>query len=82
MGTLTLTYGAASVAGLCALALLVAGALMQRFGVAPIPAAQGTSVPAAGQLVAMSAGAPNAHSTTTAVDRKADDRVLPRGRTL
>ena len=76
MGTLTLTYGAASVAGLCALALLVAAALMQRFGVAPIPAAQGTSVPMAAQ--------PNAaaHSTTTAVDRKADDRVLPRGRKL
>ena len=78
MGTLTLTYGAASVAGLSALALLVAGALMQRFGVAPIPAAQGTSVSGAAQLVAPNA----AHATTTAVDRKADDRVLPRGRRL
>ena len=83
MGTLTLTYGAASVAGLCALALLVAGALMQRFGVAPIPAAQGTSVPAAAPFAMTTAVAPHAaHSTTTAVDRKADDRVLPRGRTL
>ena len=66
--SMTLTYGAGSVvAAVCALA-----ALMQRFGVSPIVAAQGTSVPAA----AAAALTPNA------VDRKADHRVLPRGRRL
>jgi hypothetical protein len=64
-------------------------ALMQRFGVSPIAAAQGTRVPSAGfaargaELVATADVAPHAAlSTQTAVDRKADDRVLPRGRRL
>jgi hypothetical protein len=50
---------------------------------APIAPMQGTGVSFAAQLAMTSAAAPNAaHSTTTAVDRKADDRVLPRGRRL
>ena len=66
--TMTLTYGTDSlVAAACALM-----AAMQRFGVSPIVAAQGTSVPTA----AAAALTPNA------VDRKADHRVLPRGRRL
>jgi hypothetical protein len=66
--TMTLTYGAFSMgAAVCALQ-----AAMERFGVSPIPAVQGTSVSAA----AAAALTPNA------VDRKADHRVLPRGRRL
>lgn len=63
---MTLTYGASSVVA-AVCALLAA---MERFGSSPIPAAHGTAVPAA------------AHLTQNAVDRKADDRVLPRGRRL
>jgi hypothetical protein len=65
--SMTLTYGATSLAA----AVCAFRAAMQRFGASPIPAAHGTSVPAAAHAL-----------TQTAVDRKADDRVLPRGRRL
>ena len=65
--SMTLTYGVTSaVAAACALM-----AAMERFGSSPIAAAQGTTVPAAGHAL-----------TQDAVDRKADARVLPRGRRL
>ena len=64
-----MTYGALFWAALVALP-----ALMQRVGIAPIFAAQGTSVPAA--------ATPNAVAHQTTVDRQADDRVPPRGRPL
>lgn len=65
--SMTLTYGAGSVvAAVCALI-----AAMERFGSSPMPAAHGTAVPAAAHAL-----------TQNAVDRKADDRVLPRGRRL
>jgi preprotein translocase subunit SecY len=71
--TLT-TYGALLWAALVALP-----ALMQRFGSAPIAAAQGTSVFAA-------AATPNAAAHKTDADqpavRKDDHRVPPRGRPL
>ena len=70
MGTLTMTYGDASLwaalAGLCM-------AIRHRFGMSPIPAAQGTSVPFAGRQ----------HTATNhLVAVKADDRFRPRGRRL
>ncbi|HUR14700.1 MAG TPA: hypothetical protein VM097_09455 [Mycobacteriales bacterium] len=65
--TMTLTYGATSMAA-AVTALLAA---MERFGSAPIAAVQGIAVPAAGHA-----------ATPNAVDRKADDRVPPRGRRL
>lgn len=68
MESMTITYGAASVWAAMATGLV---ALVQRFGVSPILAAQGTRVPAAA-LVA----------TTNAAARKADHRFRPRGRML
>jgi hypothetical protein len=65
-----ITYVAAS---LCAAVL----ALLQRFGVAPMPVLQGTAVPAAD--VSAYGKAVN-HTHTSA--RKADDWVPPRGRRL
>lgn len=58
------------------LAALVA--VFERFGSAPIPAVQGSSVPAAG-LPAMTAAARTLALTHVAA-RKADDRFRPRGR--
>jgi hypothetical protein len=72
MASMTLTYGAASLsAALCAAAVV----LRERFGVSPIPAMQGTSVPFAGH-------AAHAAQTKNVVDRKADGWVPPRGRRL
>lgn len=80
MGSTTLAYGAASMAAALCAALV---ALMERFGVSPIPAVQGTSAPFAGRLAAPTAAAKHAaHMTQNVVDRKADDWVLPRGRRL
>lgn len=67
MGTNTWTYGVTAL-----LAALVAA--FERFGSAPIPAAQGTTVPAAGSQAMTRALA------ATHVARKADDRFRPRGR--
>jgi hypothetical protein len=64
---MTLTYGVLSMgAAVCALQ-----AAMERFGSSPIPAVQGTTGSAAAAAL-----------TPNAVDRKADHRVLPRGRRL
>lgn len=64
-----ITYVAASL-----LAALMA--MVQRFGVAPIPVLQGTAVSAA------AVSATNAVNHTYKTARKADDRVPPRGRRL
>ena len=72
MESMTISYGSASFVAAFAAVCAAVSSLMQRFGASPIPAAQGTRVPAAAQL----------GHTTVAVDRKADDRVPPRGRRL
>jgi hypothetical protein len=79
MGTKTLAYGATS---LTAATCMPMTATVERFGVSPILAAQGTSASFAGQLAAQPAAAHAAHTTKNVVDRKADDWVLPRGRRL
>jgi hypothetical protein len=58
-------------------ALIAFPALMQRFGSAPIAAAQGTSA-------SFAAATPNAHKTDAdqPAVRKGDHRVPPRGRRL
>ena len=68
MGTLTTTYGVAS---LWAALLGLSMAMRQRFGASPIQATQGTSVPSA---------AANHAVPTHLVARKADGRFRPRGR--
>jgi len=68
MAGMTLAYGAPLTAALMAAAACVLLAVAERFGIAPTPAAQGITAPAA------------AHVTDSVVARKADDRVLPRGR--
>lgn len=68
MAGMTLTYGASLVAALMAAAAWVLLAAAERLGIAPMPAAQGTTAPA------------SAHDTDNVAARKADDRVLPRGR--
>ena len=86
MGSMTLTYGAASVvAGMTAVLCAALASLMERFGATPILSAQGSSVPFgskapfSAQLAATHAAA---HATKNVVDRKASDWVLPRGQRL
>jgi hypothetical protein len=80
MGSMTLTYDATS---MTAARMPVQ---LQRYGVSPILAAQGTSASAFGHNAGQPALAPAAphaaHTTKNVVDRKADDWVLPRGRRL
>ena len=76
MASMTLAYGATSMAAALSVAVM---ALVERYGMAPIPATQGTAVPFAGQV---KAAAHAAHTSKNLVDRKADGWVPPRGRTL
>jgi hypothetical protein len=78
MGTTTLTYGATPVPA----ARMRMTVPVERFGVSPMLAAQGTSAPIAGQLAAQTAAPHAAHTTKNVADRKADDWVPPRGRRL
>lgn len=87
--TIALTYGGTALGAGLGVALGVAlgvsvaascaASLMQRFGVSPISvAAQGTRVPSTGRALGFQAAA-TTHALPQ-VDRKADDRVPPRGR--
>jgi hypothetical protein len=88
MGSTTLTYDATSLTAALSTSTMPMPmtATVERFGVSPILAAQGTSASAfghtAGQLAAQPAAPHAAHTTKNVVDRKADDWVLPRGRRL
>jgi len=76
---MTLTYGAASMTAVLCTALM---ALMERFGVSPIPSVQGSSVPFAGQYAANPTAAAKHAAHAKTVDRTDDVWVLPRGQRL